>query len=542
MSDQPDKSSLSSLDELKESLGALRVRIFRRSADFVSAGDNRQPPSSAADLDALAEVNEDIRERCLGIVNRAEQLLALRGEFVEICGEVGKILRRTEATSSALLERSATLAHEEEEHEALKARYRGLYDEYERTSGEHRLVRSEAEGYSELVRAREARIQALEQELSDERNTGVTLRAQLEQERCANSVTTDKLKAALGEIDVNETLTADLKAKGGEFGERCVAFESRAGALEAELAESQTIEKTQRRRLAESQQSVAGMSRRLEESECEVAASRARLEAIEAALSGARRGHEAAQNVWNVKDQATADEIADLNARLAATERRLESAEALNSEARAELVAANAELGARVQEIERLSARIATLEERLAKAAEEIAALGQKTVDSERASASLADRAQALVRATSDQAAKLELAEMRAELLENRLSSETARFAADREALERKIHDLNEGFERERAARAVATGALEAARGRIARQREATTLHDILVRAEEAAQNDVAEPLACLAGADSGASVNGLDGGAREAASGGVALLLPKSHPLVIKREATRRS
>jgi hypothetical protein len=77
---------------------------------------------------------------------------------------------------------------------------------------------------------------------------------------------------------------------------------------------------------------------------------------------------------------------------------------------------------------------------------------------------------------------------------------------------------------------------LEAARGRIARQRETTTLHDILVRAEEAAQNDVTEPLACLAGAASGANVNWLDGGAREAASGGVALLLPKSHPLVVKR------
>jgi chromosome segregation ATPase len=540
MSDQSDKSSLYSLDELKESLGALRTRIFRRSVDFVGAGDGREPPSSPADLDALAEVNEDIRERCLGIVNRAEQLLALRSEFVGICGEVGKILRRTEATTSALLERSATLAHEEEEHDALKARYQALHDGHEKTSGEHRLFRSEAEGYGELVLAREARIQALEQELSEEKSSGVALSAQLEQERCANTVTTDKLKAALAEVSANETLAAELKARGAELGDRSSSAESDAAALEAQLTESQAIEKTERRRLAESEQNVASFSRRLEESTSGVAGLQSRLEAIEAALLRARRDHEAAQSLWREKDQAAADEIADLNAELGANQRRAETADAQAAEARAELIAAGPELRAREQEVEGLNARIATLEERRAKAAEEIACLGQKSVEGERASASLADHAQALVRAMSDQGAKLELAEMRAELLEKRLSSETARSAADRETLERKIRDLNEGFERERAARTVAAGALEAARSRIAQKREATTLHDILVRAEEATQNELSEPLGPPA-AESGANVVGFDGGAPETASAGVALLLPKSHPLVIKREATRR-
>jgi chromosome segregation ATPase len=541
MSDQSDKSSLNSLDELKESLGALRTRIFRRSVDFVGAGDGRESPSTPADLDALAEVNEDIRERCLGIVNRAEQLLALRSEFVDICGEVGKILRRTEATTSALLERSATLAHEEEEHDALKARYHALHDDYEKTSGEQRLLRSEAEGYGELVLAREARIQALEQELSDEKNSGVALSAQLEQERCANTVTTDKLKVAFAEVSANETLAADLKARGAEFGDRSSAAESDASALEAQLAESQAIEKTERRRLAESEQNVASFSRRLQESASEVAALQSRLAAIEAALSRARRDHEAAQSLWREKDQAAADEIADLNAELGAIQRRIETADAQAAEARAELIATSTALRAREQEVDGLNERIATLEGRLAKAAEEIARLGRKTVEGERASASLADHAQALVRAMSDQGAKLELAEMRAELLEKRLSSETARFAADRETLERKIHDLNEGFERERAARTVAAGALEAARSRIAQKREATTLHDILVRADQAAQNELSEPLGHAVVAVSDAKVIGLDGGAPEAASAGVALLLPKSHPLVVKREATRR-
>jgi chromosome segregation ATPase len=361
MSDQSDKSSSYSLEELKESLGALRTRIFRRSVDLALTEAGRQARSSAEDFDALTRVNEDIRERCLGIVNRAEQLLALRGEFIQICGQVGKILKENEATTTSLFERNALLAREEQEHGALKARYHALRDEYESKGQEHSLLRAEAERYTELVWTREARIQSLEQELTQERDRGATLSGELETERSANSAATDKVAAALAGISANEAALADLRTQGLEIGDRALALEFDASALSGRLAESQALAKTLRRQLADSEQAAESLRRTLGESDDEAGALRSRVAASEAALASARLDHEAAEGLRRQKDQVAADEIADLNARLGVDRRRAEAADALLAEARQELKETGRQFRARERKAETLARKIGAL-------------------------------------------------------------------------------------------------------------------------------------------------------------------------------------
>jgi chromosome segregation ATPase len=538
MSDSANKSPSHYLDDLKGSLSNLRIYVFGRAIESpAQPGEASEDDTSPSDLDLLAQVNEDIRERCIGIVNRADELVALRNEFIDVFGEVGKILRDTEGTTSALVERSAMLALEEEEHSALKARYRALYDDHEKKNNQVSLLQSEVERSGELVSTRESRIQAVEQQLSDERERFATLQNELDQERYMGGLTSEKLNAALGDIRADETLLAALQTQVAALSDRSSAAEFHVSAMEASLSESQVLVRGLRDSLAESQQNGESLSRRLDESNAEVEASRSRIETIEATLSSERLEREVAQAVWQQKDQAAADEIAGLKTQLDADRARAEAGEAQLAEARAELQTTGSELRAKEREAELLMAGIAPLDERLNSAVEEIASLTDKLAEAERSRAQLADRAQALVRAMTDQLAKLELAEQRAQLLEGRLASEAARFAADTEQSERKIHELNERFEREKAARVVAAGALEAARTRAARQREATSLHDVLTRADE---NATDEPL--MHRSDTRALPAVSLGGARGAVEApGRSVVLQKAHTVAIKREPTRR-
>ena len=131
-----------------------------------------------------------------------------------------------------------------------------------------------------------------------------------------------------------------------------------------------------------------------------------------------------------------------------------------------------------------MEARIASLDEYVKEAAQEIADLNRKLVDAEKSGAALADRSQALVRAMNDQKAKLENAEERAQLLEERLAAQSARFAADSEQLQQKIRALIEKVEEEKVARVVISGALEAARSKTANNpRGESSLLDIFARA-----------------------------------------------------------
>jgi len=535
MSDSANKSPSHYLDDVKSSLSNLRGYVFGRGMDLPAEAGQETPPESApSDLDQLAKVNEDIRDRCINIVNRADELIALRDEFIEVFGEVGKILKDTEGTSSALVERSALLALEEEEHGALKARFRALHDEYEKKNNELSLVRSEVERYGELVATRESRIQDLEQEFSEERDRVAGLRNELDQERYMGGLTTEKLHAALNDIRADEALLASLQSQIASLSDRSSTAEFHVSALEASLSESQSLVKTLRDSLLLSEQNAESLGRSLEESQADGEALKARIETIEATLGSERLEHELAQAVWQQKEQTGADEIAALKTHLDADRARAEAGEAQLAEARADLQATGAELRAKEREAELLMARIEPLDERLDSALAEIALLTDKLGDAEKSRAQLADRAQALVRAMTDQLAKLELAEQRAQLLEDRLATEAMRFAADNEQLERKIHDLNERFERERAARVVAASALEAARGRATRQREATSLQDVLSRIDERANEERLNRTRPSAPA--------LEGESREAAdAGGGTLVLPKAHNLSLDREPTHR-
>ena len=473
--------------------GSPRAAFWRSWREVVlSRNEPQQVPPIAAqqappsDLDYLAHLTEDVRERCLDVVTRVDQLVAVRQDLVSVFAEVGKILKETEGTSSALIHRTALLAHEEEEHEALKALYRALRDESQRHAHENALLRAEVERSSDLVAAREARIQAIEEELAKAREETEQLSKALETERAAHVATAEKLDESVRDLaNQEETISAHL-AEIAELSDRNSIAELRSAASENSLLESQGLAKRLRDSLTDSQQEAAGLAQKLETATTEIPRLQNKIRDAESALVAAKVAHQVAETVWRERDQRTGDEIERLNRAASAEQARAESGEAQLSAARAELQEAAARLRMKERETEHLTGRIAPLEHRVKSAADEISALNERLAEGERSRAALADRAHAMVRAMSDLKAKLDLAEERAQQYENRLASDAVGAAVDREQLERKIHVLTESLEKEKAAHLMAVSALGAARSRLGRELEIEPLREVLVEAVRA--------------------------------------------------------
>jgi chromosome segregation ATPase len=476
------------VDDIKDSWKNLRFYIFPRPLVSRAADEGDEVSSSApAELDVLAKANEELRERCINIVNRSEDLLTLRNEFIEVFGEVGKILKNTEGTSASLVQRNAMLTLEEQEHSALKVRYRVLHEENETNRNEKSVLQGEVQRSAELVAGREAHIQKLEAELIAEREKTASLLSAQEQERFIANLATEKLQAALAEIDNDKNLIETLRAEGAALNDRCATSEFHVLALQASLAQINAVAEGLRESLSASEHKVDGLSQRINAAEIEIENFRGRADSAESALSAARLEQDIAQTLSQQRAKENRDEVAALEARIDAESSRADAAEQLLSDVRAELNVRTADLRAKERHVEELEAKIQPLAERAEEARNTIAGLEVKIAEDETSRASLANRAQALVRAMSDTRARLESSEERATLLNKRLADETARFTADSEQREQKIHALTLLLEEEKAARIVMSGALEAARSEVTRLRPVSGMRESLARASEAA-------------------------------------------------------
>jgi chromosome segregation ATPase len=551
LSDQSGNPISYYVDDLRDSWRSLRLYIFPRSiaeplADDMEGGLR----SSPAELDALARTNEELRDRCINIVNRADDLLTLRNEFIEVFGEVGKILKNTEGTSASLVQRSTMLALEEEEHSALKARHRALHEENESHRSENSALRGEIHSYGELASGREARIQGLESELTAEKDNAASLQAVLEQERFMANMTTEKLQAALSNIRNDAVLIETLQTHNAALSDRCSTAEFHARALQENLAQVNSIAEALRDNLSALEHKAEGLTQGLAAAEGEMANLRKRTDTLEATLSTSRLEHDMAQTLWQQRAKENRDEIAGLEAQLSAERSRADAADQHLAATRVELNAKDADLRAKEGHADQLEAKFAPLNERAEEARKMVAELETRAAEDERARARLADRAQALVRAMNDKKAKLESAEVRAELLRERLANETAKFAADSEQLEQKIHVLTSQLEKEKNARVVMSGALEAARSNVTRRRPISSMRDILTRADEGDSQDRERPWPWSAEQGSKrleltsngtGQEPGVEQGGRPAAPAArPELSLPKARPLVMRRDRQR--
>jgi chromosome segregation ATPase len=357
-------------------------------------------------------------------------------------------------------------ALEEQAHTALKERHRRLQDENEANARRVASLTLEIGRHEELVENRESRIAALESELSVEKLAGVESRGELERLRAETANSTEQLTGARAEIAKSDMVVGSMQIEAVALGSKLSAAEYHLKAAQTTLAENQNEAKSLRDSLTDAERRVDEYSTALRELDSDVQARDAQIAALQAKLEAAHAEHSELRAYWQSQADTHAVELATLRHEVNELNSRADSLDALYAGASAELQTKIADLRKSERRVDELAARVGPLEERVRVAEHEMASLNATNGQIAGSYARVTNRSHALLRGMRDQKAKLDSNEQRAQMLEEKLAAEAAQFDLVAKRLRATVQSLNEQVEKEKVARYVALGALEAARSR----------------------------------------------------------------------------
>jgi chromosome segregation ATPase len=437
-------------------------------------------------LDQIGADNEDIKNRCIDVVRKLDELSDVRTTFVEIVDRVGKILSTRETTNAALVERGMMIALAEGALQDLKAESRALYECKEELRSENSLLLSENERLKGSVRTREARIESVESELQKVTDTATLLRNDLDRERDQLAHTDGELQLAQLEIQKNDALISQVQAELAATRDAHAFAEQHVQSLQSNLMDSQQSAAKLQTLHAESQIFASGLSDKIREMEIALESERRQIGELDGLLASTQAEHQKAQTRWQQETEQNRLTIAELESRIDKLTAHSVAADRLLAEVRAELQAKTDQFRAEERRAQEIDAKYQRLVERHEAEALESDDLRGRLESRDRLHARLTGRAKGLIRAMRDLNTDLEKSEQKAALSAERLATETRRFDERTGQLEQTIHDLTEQLEKERLSKAMTEGALEAARQKRVQAREDVKLADILARAEEA--------------------------------------------------------
>ncbi|QGM96440.1 hypothetical protein [Methylocystis parvus] len=390
-------------------------------------------------LDQIGAEDEAIKNRCIDLVQKIDELTQVKDCFVEISNWIGHVLSAREQTNAALVERGMMIAMVEGALTEAKEDNRTLYEGREEARAENSLLLSENERLRAIVQLNEGRIEKLEADLREAQDAGAAFHEAYEAERAQAYHLRGEVDDLQAVVAKNDALVAELQRHLAVARDEAVFAAQRGDALQASLTE--------------------------------------------------------AQAAWRAESEEARGAVTALEAKLQEQTARALAAEGLLSEARAALQEKSEQIRLGERQAAEMEQKILRISEHSESVAVEADALKQRLEARDGAHARLSKRARALIRVMRDLASRMEKAEQKAALAGERLNAETGRFEDQKSQLEQSIRDLAEQLEKERAAGQVTAGALEAARRQRAQQREeepcepreeGAKLIDLLARAEKA--------------------------------------------------------
>lgn len=473
-----------------------RDNVLNRLSQWVGAGrppTNGQIGASAhaahltdETLDLIGADNEEIKNRCIDVIRKIDDLTAIRANFVEISDWIGQILAAREQTNAALVERAMMIALAEGALADLKTETRALYECKEEVLAENSLLRSENERLKGSVRGREARIESVESELHEVTDAASRLQQEIELERDRLAHVEGELESAQGVIEKNDALISQLQVDLAAARDQTVFAQQHADMLHANLVESQENAAKLQSANAEGQIYASGLADNIREMEISLEAERRQLSMLDELLATTQSEHLKAQTRWQQEKEQDRGAIAELERQVDKLTAHAQAGDRLLVEVRAELQTKIDEFRAEERRAQEIEEKFRRLNDHAESGAADAAQLKQKLENRERAHARLMRRAKGLIRAMRDLTTVLDKSEQKAQLAGERLTAETKRYEERGERLEQTIHDLTEQLEKERLSNMMTAGALEAARQQRLQPREEVKLADILARAEEA--------------------------------------------------------
>ncbi|WP_442754829.1 hypothetical protein ACNHKD_17835 [Methylocystis sp. JAN1] len=462
----------------------------------------RPEPLPEWTLDQIGAENEEIKNRCIDLVQKIDELTRVKESFVEISNWVGHILAAREETNAALVERGMMIAMIEGSLADLKEENRALYEGREEARAENSLLASENERLRAIIHLNEGRIEKLEADLREAQDVGASFHDAYEAERAHAYHLRGELEGLQGVVVNNDALITELQRDLATARDEAVFLHQRGETLQGALTESQAEAGKLQGELSQSRIHAGDLAGKIRELEIALDAERSQAAKLEEVIAASHADHQNTQAAWRAEKDEDRRQITELETKLQEQTSRAQAADSLLAEVRGSLQEKSDQCRLGERQAAELEQKLLRLSEHSDSLASDAARVKEKLETRDRAHARLSKRARALVRAMRDLASRLEKAEQKAALSGERLSAESARFADQKAQFEQTIHDLAEQLEKERAASQVTAGALEAARQRQQQREEEQRLQqredeppprqesgkviDILARAEKA--------------------------------------------------------
>jgi chromosome segregation ATPase len=404
----------------------------------------------ARTFDSIGRRNETLRAQLDSIEFSFRNIETIRTQFHDALTSIDRTLTEIERTKVAHLEaerklEGLTAAHEllakdrgelRVERDQLAIAQSGLaarIADLEHTVAEAQAVSSEA---SAALAERSEKLDQTEREL-DEMRRGL---------HAAN----EQLPAIRAEFAAKENRLNEIERQRAALNDHCNLLTEENAALRARLEEFVVNASKVNRELSELRHERDELRRLLQE--------------VENSLGHETAAHAKLKSTHFDAVEAHRFSEANLQEKLAATSTRLEAAQRLLIEARAEMHQQDAAIRESEQRVLDQSIAAKSLEVKVDKLEKDLASAQAVHAEAEAARAAAVERSETFARSMKDQEAKTQTFEQKLAMLEARIEEQAKSALGERAAFEETIAKLTKQCEAEAAARSFAEGALHTAR------------------------------------------------------------------------------
>jgi crescentin len=417
-----------------------------------ASGGDPTPKSEkvARTFDSIGRRNEKLRAELDSIEFQFRNIEAIRAQFHDALTSIDQTLIEIECTKVAHLEAERKLEDLTAAHERLKEDRTGL--------------RVERDQLAVAQNQLSARVADLERALTETEAASFEARATLAERSAKLDQTEREFEDLRRGLDAaNEqlpTIRAEFLAKENrlnEVGRQRAALNDHCNLLTEENAALRT-------RLEEFVVNASKLNRELSELKNERDELRRLLEEVESALGQETAAHAKLKAAHFDAIEAQRLNEANLQEKLATTTTRLEAAQRLLVDARAEMHEQDVAIRGSEQRALDQSITAKSLEIKVDELEKDLVSARAVQMEAEVARAAAAERSETLTKSMKDQEVALYSAEKKIAMLEARIEEQKRSALGERAVLEEKIAKLTKQFEAEAAARSFAEGALQTAR------------------------------------------------------------------------------
>ncbi len=423
-----------------------------QTAPVPTGGEDATPNSEkvARTFDSIGRRNETLRAQLASIEFSFHNIEAIRAQFHDALPSVDQTLTEIERTKVAHLEAERKL-------EDITAAHDGLAkDRAEVRVERDQLVVAQIE-LSARVADLESRTMEAET-ASSEAHAALAERSEkldeterdLAEMRRGLHAANEQLPAIRAEFAAKENRVNEVERQRAALNDHCNLLGEENAALRTRLEEFVVTASKLNRELSESRHERDELKRLLTE--------------VEAALGQETAAHAKLKAVHFDAIEAQRLNEANLQEKLAATSTRLEGAQRLLIEARAEMHEQDTVTRESEQRVLDQSLAVKSLENRVGELERELAADGAVHMEAEAQRAAAVERAETLAKSMKDREVTLDSANEKIAMLEARLEERRKSALDEGGAFEERIARLTKQFEAEAAARSFAEGALHTAR------------------------------------------------------------------------------